>query len=124
MQSPSVVIAQNDPRLARELARQLQIHFRDVRVIASLPLLREEPIQPVPLAVIVDLEWIGFPELRNLCNRWPESVVVCTHRLPDDEMWVDSLGAGATDCCHASDMTSILRAISGAGGPKRRRAAA
>jgi hypothetical protein len=36
---------------------------------------------------------------------------VCTHRIPDDEMWAEALTAGAIDCCQNADVAGILDAV-------------
>ena len=114
MQPLPVFIAQADPKLGAAFTATLQIHFRDVRIIKTLPELRSSLGESKPYALIVDLDMIGFEELREICRSCPQTVVISTHRLADEEMWVASLAAGAADCCAASDTVAVLRAISAA----------
>jgi DNA-binding NarL/FixJ family response regulator len=111
MQLSSVFIAQADPKLGSEFAVKLQTHFGDIHILKGLPELRGTLAQQQPYALIVDLELIGLEELREICHSCPETVVVGTHRVADDEMWLASLAAGAADCCAAADFAGILRAI-------------
>ena len=112
MQKFPVFIAQADPKLGSEFAAKLQTHFRDIHVLKGLPELRGTLAQQKPYALIVDLELIGVEELREICRSCPETVVVSTHRVADEEMWMASLAAGAADCCGATDFVSLLRALS------------
>jgi hypothetical protein len=57
---------------------------------------------------IVDLEVVSFSELADLCNEFPATAFVCTHRLADDSMWTQALSAGAVDCCQSTDLPLIL----------------
>ena len=111
MQPLPVFIAQADAKLGREFAAKLQVHFRDIQVLKALPALRNTLAQTKPYALIVDLEMIGFDELREICRSCPQTIVISTHRLADDEMWVASLAAGAADCCAATDYLGVIRAI-------------
>jgi hypothetical protein len=36
---------------------------------------------------------------------------VCTHRIPDEEMWMAALSAGACDVCPADDVNNVLSSI-------------
>jgi DNA-binding response OmpR family regulator len=111
MQSLSVFIAQADPKLGSDFAAKLQTHFHDIQVLKGLPELRGTLTRQKPYALIIDLELVGMEELREICASCPETVVVSTHRVADEEMWVASLAAGAADCCRAADYVSLLRAI-------------
>ncbi|MGA2961856.1 MAG: hypothetical protein ABSD96_09295 [Candidatus Korobacteraceae bacterium] len=114
MQSLSILIVQADGRVGELLVANLRTHFREIRVV-RLHELWEKPFQnQEPYAVVVDLELVNFRELHEICGRYRNSAVICTHRLADDEMWVAALAAGATDCCAPSDIHSILRAASDA----------
>jgi hypothetical protein len=33
---------------------------------------------------------------------------VCTYRLPDEELWIAALEAGASDVCPADDVQNVL----------------
>jgi hypothetical protein len=40
---------------------------------------------------------------------------VCTHRIPDEQLWIAAMEAGASDVCPADDvqnvLTSVLRSV-------------
>jgi len=114
MQYLSILIAQADGRAGALLAANLQTHFREIRVARGLNELREKLFQnEEPYAVVVDLELVNFRELREICESYRNTAVICTHRLADEEMWVAALAAGAADCCAPNDIAGILRAASG-----------
>lgn len=112
MQQLPVLIAQADPKLGSEFAARLQTHFHDIHVLKGLRELRGSLAQHKPCALIVDLELINVEELREICRSCPETLVVSTHRIADEAMWLASLAAGAVDCCGTTDFTSMLRALS------------
>jgi len=69
----------------------------DIRAI--LPRLRAQ-------LAIVNLELVSFPELAELCKEFPATAFVGLHRLADDAIWMQSLTAGAVDCCVTADLPS------------------
>ncbi len=110
MKPLTVVIAQNDPRSAERLAASLHSHFRAVSVARSVDELRNAiPKHRADLAV-VDLELATLPDIADLHREFPETMVVCTHRAPDEEMWPSVIEAGASDYCQTSDVRSIVLA--------------
>ncbi len=112
MKPLSVVIAQNDPKNAEHLAASLHSHFRAVSVARSIEELRSAiPKHRADLAV-VDLELASLPDIAELHRQFPTTVVVCTHRSPDEEMWPSVMDAGASDFCQTSDVRSIVMAVS------------
>jgi hypothetical protein len=54
-------------------------------------------------------------DVQDLRNDFPALPIVCTHRVPDEELWVAALEAGASDVCQADDaediLTSVLRSV-------------
>jgi len=110
MKPLTVVIAQNDPKNAEILASSLHSHFRAVSVARSVDELRTAiPKHRADLAV-VDLELASLPDIAQLHREFPQTVVVCTHRSPDEEMWTSVMNAGAADFCQTSDVRSIVMA--------------
>lgn len=106
----NVIVASNDPRAA-ELAARLHHHFRSVAVAHSVDEIRTAiPKHRAQLAV-VDLETIPLEKVRELCREFGHTSIVCTHRLPDEEMWASALAAGAIDCCYNADVAGILEAV-------------
>ena len=110
MKPLTVVIAQGDPQAAEQLAACLNQHFRAVHFAASAEEVKHSiPKNRADLA-IVDLELLGFTEVEELRREFAHTSVICTHRVPDDEMWARALDAGAVDCCHSTDVRSIVLA--------------
>lgn len=111
MQSLNVVVASNDPQAANRLASSLHPHFHSVCVAGSLEEIRRAiPKRRAELA-IVDLELASLKDVAQLCREFGHTRVVCTHRIPDEEMWTEALAAGAIDCCHNADAGAIVQAV-------------
>lgn len=113
MKPLTVVVAQQDPKSAEALVASLNPHFRAVSVARSVDELRNAiPKNRADLAV-VDLELASLPDIAQLHREFPHTVVVCTHRTPDEEMWPSVMDAGAADFCQTSDVRSIVMAMTG-----------
>jgi DNA-binding NtrC family response regulator len=110
MPSPTVVIAQNDPNIAQELANDLHAHFARIVVASSASELRTLLLRHEARLAVLDLELINVDEVRQLAKIVSDLTIVCTHRSPDERMWMSALGAGAVEFCHPRDIRSILRA--------------
>jgi len=110
MKPLSVVIAQNDPRSAELLAASLHSHFRAVSVARSVDELRTAIPKHRADLVVVDLELATLPDIVGLHKEFPATVMVCTHRTPDEEMWPSVMEAGASDYCQSADVRSIVMA--------------
>ena len=108
MHRPNVIVAQSNASAAASLAASLQRVCRSV-VVAKSP---EEVRAAVPKhradIVIADLELVHMPEIERLHHEFGGVRIVCTHRVPDEQMWAESLQAGAADCCFADDARAIL----------------
>ena len=111
MQPLNVVVATTDTRVASQLADSLNGHFRTVSVARSLEEVRHAIPKHRAQFAIVDLELASMPEVRDLCTEFAQTQVVCTHRVPDEEMWANALNAGAIDCCHNGDINGIVDAV-------------
>ena len=37
--------------------------------------------------------------------------IVCTHRIPDEQMWAAALAAGAEDVCPNDDVANVLTSV-------------
>jgi DNA-binding response OmpR family regulator len=111
----SVFVLESDPRVARSLARRLSSHFHSVHFMRSGDELRDRVAKSHPQAVILDMECARLMDVRNLHNDFPSLPIVCTHRVPDEELWIAALEAGASDVCPADDiqnvLTSVLRSV-------------
>jgi DNA-binding NtrC family response regulator len=107
---PSVVVAEKDPRVAQSLARRLRPHF-SVQVIQSREELREKLAKNHPEAVVLNIEYWRLTDVESLHHDFPEVPIVCTHRIPDEEMWMAALEAGATDMCPTDDAENVLTSV-------------
>ena len=110
MPSPTVVIAQRDPRTVLGLSSDLHAHFPKVAIAQNATDLRELLDRHEAKVAIIDLETVDIKEVRRLSELFGDLVIVCTHRSPDEQMWTSALNAGAVEFCHPQDVRSILHA--------------
>lgn len=111
MQPLNVVIASTDSQAASQLAESLLGHFRSIAVARSIDEVRHAIPKHRANLAIVDLEMANFKDVAKLCSDFGQTQVVCTHRIPDEEMWAEALTAGAIDCCQNADVAGILDAV-------------
>jgi DNA-binding response OmpR family regulator len=104
----SAVVLESDPKLAQSLAGGLSSHFNSVLLTRSRDELREHVAGSQPQVVILDMEYSRLTDVRNLHHDYPSLPIVCTYRIPDDELWVAALEAGASDVCRADDVPNVL----------------
>src|ERR1035438_500930 len=107
----SVVILETDPRVAQSLAGKLSSHFHAVHLTRSGDELREHVVKSRPEAVVVDVEYSRLTDVRSLHDDFPLMPIVCTHRIPDEQLWVEALDAGASDVCRSDEAQSVLRSV-------------
>jgi DNA-binding NarL/FixJ family response regulator len=110
MPSPTVVIAQSDPVIAQGLAKDLHAHFAKVAVAQSAMELRTLLPRHRAQVAVLDLEIFNLEEVRDLAETFNGLAIICTHRSPDERLWMAALNAGAVEFCHPQDIRSILRA--------------
>jgi len=103
-------VLEKDPKVARSLAGGLRPHF-SVQVIQSREELRERLAKNHPEAVVLNIEYWRMTDVESLHHDFPEVPIVCTHRIPDEEMWMAALEAGATDMCPADDVENVLTSV-------------
>lgn len=106
----SVVVVEMDPRVARSLAGGLCPHF-SVHLINNREELRDRLTHNYPEAVILNIEHWRLTEVESLHQEFPKLPIVCTHRIPDEEMWMAALEAGASDVCPADDVENVLTSV-------------
>jgi len=116
MRSSGLVILQTDPlrdnsSLTLSLVAALRGSFRSIRTVQSLDDLRSTVASHRAEVAIVDVESVSLAEVARLTNDFSRLHIVCTHRLPDEELWAAALSAGAADLCHSSDISAILTAV-------------
>ena len=106
----SVVVLEKDLKLARHIAGGLRSYF-SVLIALSGDELRENVARNHPEAVILDIENWRLTDVERLHRDFPEMPIVCTHRIPDDELWTAALTAGACDVCPADDVQVVLTSV-------------
>jgi DNA-binding NtrC family response regulator len=106
----SILIAHRDRGTAQALATALHARFPSVRMAGSLQELEAAIPKYKADAVVCDLETVDLDSVNRLA-KGTHIIVICTHRVPDEAMWIASLEAGATDCCAASDPNSIVSSL-------------
>ena len=111
----SVVVLETDPRVAQSLAGKLSSHFHAVHLTRTGDEVRERVAKNRPEAVVLDMEQSPLNDVRRLHDDFPSLPIVCTHRLPDEQLWIAALEAGASDVCQSNDvqdvLTSVLRSV-------------
>ena len=104
----SAVVLESDPKLAQSLAGGLSSHFNSVLLTRSRDEFRERISGIRPEVAIVDMEYSRLSDVRNLHADFPTLPIVCTYRLPDDELWIAAIEAGASDVCPSGDVQNVL----------------
>jgi DNA-binding NtrC family response regulator len=104
----SVVVLENDSRMAQSLAGGLSSHFHSIQMTRSGEELRERIAKNRPAVVILDMECSRLSDVRNLHHDFPALPIVCTHRVPDEEMWIAAMEAGASDVCASDNVQEVL----------------
>jgi hypothetical protein len=74
-------------------------------------------------ALVLNIEHWQLTDVESLHRDFPSLPIVCTHRIPDEEMWMAALEAGATDVCPADDVANVLTSVLRSTASSRRAAA-
>lgn len=106
----SIVVLEADPKLAQSLAGGLRPHF-SVHLTRSREELRERLATHSPEAVVLNMECSRLTDVQSLHQEFPAVHIVCTHRVPDEEMWMAALEAGASDVCPVDDVENVLTSL-------------
>jgi DNA-binding NarL/FixJ family response regulator len=106
----SVVLLEKDPKVALLLASGLQSHFK-IHVIESLEEFRESVARDNPDALVVNLGQSRLTDVQSLHTEFPSLPIICTHRIPDEELWMAALEAGASDVCPEDDPANVLISV-------------
>ena len=80
-----------------ELANDLHAHFARVAVAENAVELRTMLLRHEARVAVLDLELVSLEEVRQLCAHFDDLTIVCTHRSPDERMWMAALNAGAVN---------------------------
>jgi DNA-binding response OmpR family regulator len=107
----NVVVIESDAGVAKMLSGRLSSHFRSIHLARSGEELRERVARNRPEAVILDMEYSRLSDVRDLRNDFPSLPIVCTHRIPDEELWIAALEAGANDVCRTDDVQNVLTTV-------------
>jgi len=114
----TIVIAQPNPAIAPGLANELRAHVARVAVTDRTTdlhtILRRREAQ----VAVLDLETVNLEEICRLASSLDDLTVVCTHRSPDEQMWMAALRAGAVEFRHPQDARSTLRVLRTASKPQ------
>ncbi|HET7749414.1 MAG TPA: hypothetical protein VFK81_08540 [Terriglobales bacterium] len=110
MQPLNVVILESSAEVAQDLQSSLQSHFSFIYLARNLGEAKTAIPKYRAQVVILDLELVARSEVEWLRREFPGICLVCTHRLADEEMWTEMVGAGASDLCYSADCQSILSA--------------
>jgi DNA-binding response OmpR family regulator len=100
----NVVVVESDSRVAKSLSS----HFHSVHLTRSGNELRERVAKNRPQAVILDMEYSRLTDVRDLRQDFPSLPIVCTHRVPDEALWVAAMEAGASDVCAPEEVQNVL----------------
>jgi DNA-binding NtrC family response regulator len=115
METLRIVLYQNDPRAAQNLAVSLSQHFESVHVAGSCREVRLAVARQRADVLVLDLETSGPAEVERLHHEFPHLCIVGTHRLADDEIWTEALNRGASDICEPRQkdvVRSVLHSVS------------
>lgn len=107
----SVVVLQRDPATAQSLAEGLRPYFDFVDVAGSRDEFLEKIIPSVPDVAVLDVEASELSDVEGLHRDFRSMSIICTHRIPDEEMWMAALAAGAVDMCPADDVEAVLASV-------------
>jgi DNA-binding NtrC family response regulator len=109
MNQNDVIVAQSDCVVAEHLAARLHSYFHRVSVARDVEEVRHIIHRHGAGIVVLDLDLAGYSEVRALTREFRSVSFVCTHRVPDEDMWRETLSAGAIDCCANDDVHEIVR---------------
>jgi DNA-binding NtrC family response regulator len=111
MEPLSVVLFQTDARTAQILAENLSQHVRSVHLARTCVEIRPNITRHGAEVLVLDLEKCCLSEVKRLHRELPGLSIVCTHRLADEELWMEALNQGAADMCEPRNTVGILRSV-------------
>ena len=110
MQPLNVVVLQSDTEIAQNMQKSLQNHFNFIYLARNLGEAKAAVPKYRAQVVVLDLEVVPRSEVEWMRREFPGICLLCTHRLADEEMWTEMVGAGASDLCFSADCRGILSA--------------
>jgi DNA-binding NtrC family response regulator len=114
MEELRIVIYQNDPRAAQNLAVSLSQYFDSVHLAHSYEEVHLAVTRNRADVLVLDLETSGAGEVERIHHEFPSLCIVGTHRLADDELWTEAVNRGASDICEPRQqdvVRSVLHAL-------------
>jgi len=112
METLKLVVYQNDPRTAQDLAVSLSQHFGPVSLAREYKEIRTTVVRNRADVLVLDLETSRSDEVGRLHKEFPTLCIVGTHRLADEKLWTEALDQGAADVCEPRNeqvVNSVLR---------------
>jgi DNA-binding response OmpR family regulator len=103
----NLVVVESDSRVVKSLSSR----FHSIHLTRAGEELHERVVRSRPEAVILDMEQSRLSDVRNLRRDFPALPILCTHRVPDEELWVAALEAGADDVCSTEDVPGALASV-------------
>jgi DNA-binding NarL/FixJ family response regulator len=82
-----------------------------VHITGSREELHDTVARNRPEAVVLNIEYWRLTDVESLHQDFPHLPIVCTHRVPDEEMWMAALEAGASDVCPSDDVGNVLTSV-------------
>jgi DNA-binding NtrC family response regulator len=110
MEALSVVLYQNDPGTAKNLAAGLSKHFEFVHLANKYEEIRPAVARHRAGALVLDLETSGPGAVERLHREFPSLCIVGTHRLADDKLWAEAMSLGACDICEPRN-EDVVRSV-------------
>jgi DNA-binding response OmpR family regulator len=107
----SAVVLETDPKVAQYLAAGLRPHFTSVHVVGSRDEMRKNVSDGRAEVLVLDIEDGNLTDVEVLHRDFPKLTIVCTHRVPDEDLWMAALEAGASDVCPADDVNIVLASV-------------
>ena len=110
MERPNVIVVQNEADSAATLIELLQTQCRSVHIARSTAEARASLPKHRASILIADLDLMRLIDIEQVHSEFGNVRIICTHRVADEQMWADSLHAGAADCCNSQDAHAIVTA--------------
>jgi DNA-binding response OmpR family regulator len=111
----TVVLLEIDPKATRTVTGTLPTQPRPVCLARSIARSTEELRERVSNerfeVAVLDMEHSRLSDVRSLHRDFPTLPIICTHRVPDDDLWVSALDAGASDVCGPEELENVLTSL-------------
>ncbi len=104
-----VVLLQGDPGTMKSLVATL-CDSCSIHVVNSFSELRLSIAKHRAEAAVLDMEKMQLSDIEALAREFPQTRLICNHRLADEVIWTVALNAGATDVFPSYDTRGILTA--------------